>query len=63
MEKLETLKKLIADVENDFSKLFEKDQKAAGTRIRKAMQDIKKTSQEIRQDVLDKVHAINEAAA
>ena len=38
-------------LEADFSAFYEKGNKAAGTRIRKAMQEIKQTAQEIRLEV------------
>ncbi|MFK7845659.1 MAG: histone H1 [Rhodothermales bacterium] len=38
-------------LEGDFTAFYEKGNKAAGTRIRKAMQDIKQTAQEIRLEV------------
>ena len=47
------LKALVADMEDDFSKFYDKGNKAAGTRIRKSMQDIKKMAQDIRSDVQD----------
>lgn len=39
------------NLEEDFEKFFVKGNKAAGTRIRKVMQEIKKIAQEIRTDV------------
>lgn len=38
-------------LEADFTAFYEKGNKAAGTRIRKAMQEIKQTAQEIRLEV------------
>jgi len=35
-------------MEDDFSKFYEKQNKAAGTRIRKGMQDLKTVAQDIR---------------
>ncbi|MEM8901324.1 MAG: histone H1 [Bacteroidota bacterium] len=51
MEKYVKLKQIILDAEEDFSKFFEKDNKAAGTRARKAMQEVKNLAQEIRKDI------------
>jgi hypothetical protein len=51
MEPFERLKALIADTEADVIKA-EKGNKAAGTRVRKAMQEIKKVAQEVRVEVL-----------
>ena len=52
MQEFETLKKLVTDVEQDISKA-EGGNRAAGTRVRKAMQDIKAAAQAIRQRVLE----------
>lgn len=48
------LSDLVASMEADFQKFYEKGNKAAGTRIRKGMQDLKNMAQDIRKDVLDK---------
>ncbi len=48
------LQDLVAGMEADFAKFYEKGNKAAGTRIRKGMQDLKNMAQDIRKDVLDK---------
>lgn len=45
------LQQAVADMEDDFRKFFDKGNKAAGTRIRKGMQDLKKMAQDIRGDV------------
>ncbi len=39
---------------DDFVKFYEKDNKAAGTRVRKAMQALKQKCQEVREDVQEK---------
>ena len=54
MELYEQLKNLVAGLEEDFSKLYEKNNKAAGTRVRKGCQDVKNLCQEIRISVSDK---------
>jgi hypothetical protein len=41
------------NLKEDFDKLFIKENKTAGTRVRKMMQEIKKLAQEIRDDVQD----------
>ena len=41
------------DLKEDFEKFFVKGNKTAGTRIRRVMQELKKFSQEIRNDVQD----------
>lgn len=52
MELYETLCRLVREVEEDMKKAAGGN-KAAGTRVRKSMQDIKDTAQQIRQRVLD----------
>ncbi len=52
MEAFDQLKKLIADSEEDILK-FDGGNKAAGTRVRKSMQDIKAAAQDIREKVLE----------
>ena len=54
MELYEQLKGLVASLEDDFSKFYEKGNKAAGTRVRKGCQDVKNLCQEIRVNVSDK---------
>ena len=45
------LQQMVANMEKDFSSFYDKGNKAAGTRIRKGMQDIKKMAQDIRGEV------------
>lgn len=52
MEAFDRLKKLVTEVEEDLRKA-EGGNKAAGTRVRQLMQDIKNAAQEIRQKILD----------
>jgi hypothetical protein len=52
MEAYEKLKALVADVEGDLLKA-QSGNKAAGTRVRKQMQEIKKAAQGVRQAVLE----------
>ena len=54
MELYEQLKNLVATLEDDFTKFYDKGNKAAGTRVRKGCQDIKNLCQEIRVDVSSK---------
>ncbi len=54
MELYEELKNLVSNLEEDASKFYEKGNKAAGTRVRKACQDIKNLCQDIRVDVSSK---------
>lgn len=48
MEKLGALKETVDSVGKDSSKFFEKGNKAAGTRARKSLQELKKLAQELR---------------
>ncbi len=51
MKRNEQLNSLIAELEPDLEKFYEKDNKAAGTRARKKLQEIKKVAQEIRLEI------------
>lgn len=51
MDKFGKLKELISSVEADADKFFNKGNAAAGTRVRKALQDVKSLAQDIRNDV------------
>ncbi len=51
MEAFEKIKQLIASIEDDLKKA-EGGNKAAGTRVRSVMQDIKNAAQEVRQQIL-----------
>jgi hypothetical protein len=51
MENFEVLKSLILSIEGDVNKFAEKGNKAAGSRVRKAMQEVKTLAQAIRVDV------------
>ncbi|MFA6045774.1 MAG: hypothetical protein WC718_12390 [Phycisphaerales bacterium] len=52
METFEKLKKLIMEAEEDIKKA-EGGNKAAGTRARQTMQDIKNAAQEVREKILE----------
>lgn len=52
MQVYEDLKALVAEIEADISKA-EGGNKAAGTRVRKQMQDIKKAAQAVRNSILE----------
>jgi len=54
VEKFEQLKQLVLSTEEDARKFYQGGNKAAGTRVRKAMQEIKNLAQEIRAEVQDK---------
>ncbi|GAB2693747.1 hypothetical protein GCM10027037_16520 [Mucilaginibacter koreensis] len=51
MEKFSKVKELIASLEGDADKFYAKGNSAAGTRLRKGMQDLKNLAQEIRTEV------------
>lgn len=52
MQEYETLKRLVAEAEDDVNKA-EGGNKAAGTRVRKKMQEIKSAAQDLRKKVLE----------
>jgi len=52
MQEYETLKTLVAEIEMDVNKA-EGGNKAAGTRVRKQMQEIKKAAQQVRNRILE----------
>jgi hypothetical protein len=54
MEKFEKVKEVIAAVEVDAEKFYTSGNAAAGTRLRKGMQDLKVLAQEIRTEVSEK---------
>jgi hypothetical protein len=54
MELFNELKALVASLEEDATKFYEKGNKAAGVRLRKGLQDIKSIAQSLRVDVSDK---------
>jgi hypothetical protein len=54
MEKFEELKAMIAGMEEDVTKFYDKGNKAAGVRIRKSLQDIKTLSQAMRIEISSK---------
>lgn len=51
MDKFNELKDIIAGLEEDASKFYEKNNKAAGVRLRKGLQEIRTLAQALRQDV------------
>ena len=50
MQKYETLKSLVANMEADVQKFYNGNN-AAGTRVRKHLQDVKKACQDMRNEV------------
>ncbi|MDX2197273.1 MAG: histone H1 [Cytophagales bacterium] len=57
MKRFEQIKSLIMSLEGDFEKFYDKGNQAAGTRVRKGMQDMKTLAQEIRSEVQNKKNA------
>lgn len=53
MSRIEQVKSLVDELEPDMVKFYEKGNKAAGTRARKTLQEIKKVAQEIRLEIQD----------
>ncbi len=54
MSRFTELKDFVESMEEDFTKFYEKSNKAAGTRVRKAMQELKRMAQDIRVEVQDR---------
>ena len=53
MKRFNQLKELVDALEGDFEKFYDKGNNAAGTRVRKGMQEMKNMAQEIRIEVQD----------
>ncbi|MEM0940119.1 MAG: histone H1 [Bacteroidota bacterium] len=53
MTRFEELKSMMDSLEGDFEKFYDKGNNAAGTRVRKGMQELKNLAQEIRLEVQD----------
>jgi hypothetical protein len=53
MSRNEEIKALIDELEPDMEKFYEKGNKAAGTRARKTLQELKKLAQEVRLEIQD----------
>ena len=54
MSRFSELQDFVSELEKDFTAFYDKGNKAAGTRVRKAMQDLKKKAQDIRVEVQEK---------
>lgn len=54
MENYTKLKELVASIEADADKFFSNGNSAAGTRVRKGLQEIKTLAQDIRNEVTNK---------
>jgi len=53
MNRFDEIKNLVMSLESDFQKFYEKNNQAAGTRVRKGMQELKNVAQNIRVEVQD----------
>lgn len=53
MSRIDQVKELMTELEDDMDKFYNKGNKAAGTRARKQLQDLKKLAQEIRLEIQD----------
>ncbi|MFC4874266.1 histone H1 [Negadavirga shengliensis] len=53
MNRFSEIKDLIMSLEADFEKFYDKNNQAAGTRVRKGMQELKNLAQDIRKEVQD----------
>lgn len=51
MARFDELKELVHGAEEDFAAFYDKGNKAAGARVRKAMQELKAMAQDIRVEV------------
>lgn len=54
MARFDDLKEFVNSLERDFNQFYEKGNKAAGTRVRKGMQELKQMAQDIRVEIQDK---------
>jgi hypothetical protein len=54
MSRFKQLQDLVNSLEGDFEKFYDKSNNAAGTRVRKGMQEMKNLAQEIRLEVQNK---------
>lgn len=53
MKRFDELRDLVMSLEGDFEKFYDKENQAAGTRVRKGMQELKNLAQDIRVEVQD----------
>lgn len=54
MNRFQELKDLVNTFEKDFIKFYERGNKSAGTRVRKAMNELKRKAQDIRKEVQER---------
>lgn len=53
MSRFDDIKNVITSVEDDMSKFYDKGNKAAGTRARKGLQELRKLAQKVRLEIQD----------
>ena len=53
MSRFSDLQNMVSELEGDFQKFYDKGNQAAGTRVRKGMQELKNLAQQIRVEVQD----------
>nr|WP_022823744.1 histone H1-like protein [Hymenobacter norwichensis] len=63
MSNFSELKDLVMGLEGDFEKFYDKKNSAAGTRVRKGMQELKNLAQSIRTEVQNAKNSAAEAPA
>ena len=51
MNRFHELRDMLMSLETDFKKFYDKGNKAAGTRVRKGLQNLKNTAQDIRMEI------------
>jgi ABC-type Zn uptake system ZnuABC Zn-binding protein ZnuA len=51
MEKINELKQMLDNMTKDLEKFYNKNQNSAGTRLRKALNELRKKAQEARQEI------------
>jgi cytochrome c556 len=51
MSRIQELRDLVNSFEKDFIKFYDKGNKSAGTRVRKAMNELKRKAQDVRKEV------------
>lgn len=53
MEKFSNLNEILETMKTDIEKFYDKGQNAAGTRLRKSLNELRKKAAEIRKDIQD----------
>lgn len=59
MNRFDQIRDLVMSLEADFQKFYEKGNQAAGTRVRKGMQELKNLAQDIRIEVQEKKNTVS----